>query len=84
MKTKIAVLVTLVIIAICGFKIGDNQARVELLQKTEKCANETVKAQYIGDFYKHQGSTNPNSYYAHTEAFTEMIWAKCFRKELYK
>ena len=84
MRNKIIAVVALITIIFCSYKIGHNQSMVQMLHKTEVCADATLKAEYIGDYYRHEGPTNPGGYFAHAEAFTEMIWAKCIRRELYR
>ena len=64
------------------FMAGYNVNNYEVFKIVDNCAN-TVNGD-IGTFYKHQAPTNPTSFYAHAEAFTEMNWARCFRKEINK
>lgn len=84
MKSKIAIAISILIIVFCSYKVGHNQSIVQLLSKTEICADKTQKENYIGDYYAHEGPTNPRGYYSHAEAYTEMIFAKCIRQELYR
>lgn len=74
----------LTIVAVSFFSFGYYASKARLMQDTEVCTERTLKENYIGDFYAHTGPTDPKGYYAHAEAFTEMIFAKCIRKELNK
>jgi hypothetical protein len=77
-------LIATILIGFAMYHIGVNTSRFKLMVNVDECAKQAQQTNYIGDYYKHNGPTSPNGYYAHAEAFTEMIFAKCMRKEINK
>ena len=74
-------LLATLLIGFACYEMGHSASRKEISKIRIHCSKRDILNNgNIGAFYKHKGPSNVNSYYAHTEAYTEMNWAKCVKK----
>ncbi len=86
MKDIIVVMITLVIIAFSSFRIGYYQNRAETAQLFNNCIMRGIESYDKFDmhtYYSH-GKGEMKNLFVHAEAYTEKVWARCFRKEFLK